>query len=167
MFRQSVQSLFSGLTNTTKFLNLPQHRCRTFAANPRQHSRPVRREYGHRSRPEFRDRLRSVSRQTRVSAGSLHRGVMAFSQLKFDTEMVRIVTSFLVGGAALAFRVSIGLGSRDIVRNLLAGFYVRRFFQLGKSLKIGGQRGIARGHCHAYHSGAGPSGHQFVKRNLP
>jgi small-conductance mechanosensitive channel len=71
-------------------------------------------------------------------------GVMAFSQLKFDTEMVRIVTSFLLGGAALAFGLSIGLGSRDIVRNFLAGFYVRRFLQLGKSLEIGGQRGILR-----------------------
>lgn len=71
-------------------------------------------------------------------------GVMAISQLKFDTEMVRIVTSFLLGGAALAFGVALGLGSRDIIRNFLAGFYARRFLQVGKNLEIAGQRGVLK-----------------------
>jgi len=67
--------------------------------------------------------------------------MMAISQLKIDTGMVRIVTSFILGGAALAFGIAFGLGTRDIVRNLVAGFYVRKFLEVGKRLEIGGQQG--------------------------
>jgi small-conductance mechanosensitive channel len=67
--------------------------------------------------------------------------MMAISQLKIDTGMVRIVTSFILGGAALAFGIAFGLGTRDVVRNLVAGFYVRKFLEVGKRLEIAGQRG--------------------------
>jgi hypothetical protein len=67
--------------------------------------------------------------------------MMAISQLKIDTGMVRIVTSFILGVAALAFGIAFGLGTRDIVRNLVAGFYVRKFLEVGKQLEIAGQQG--------------------------
>ena len=67
--------------------------------------------------------------------------MMAISQLKIDIGMVRIVTSFILGGAALAFGIAFGLGTRDIVRNLVAGFYVRKFLEIGKRLEIAGQQG--------------------------
>lgn len=54
--------------------------------------------------------------------------MMAIAQLKIDTEMVRIVTSFILGGAALAFGLSFGLGTRDVIRGMVAGFYVRANF---------------------------------------
>jgi hypothetical protein len=42
--------------------------------------------------------------------------VMAIGQLRFDTDMVRIVTICTLSGLALAFGISIGLGTRDITR---------------------------------------------------
>jgi hypothetical protein len=71
-------------------------------------------------------------------------GVMAISQLKFDTEMLRIVTSFVLAAAALAFGISFGLGSREITRNVLAGFYARKILQVGERLEIRGQTGVLR-----------------------
>jgi len=68
--------------------------------------------------------------------------MMAIAQLKIDTDIVRIVTSFVLGGAALAFGLSFGLGTRDIVRNVAAGFYVRKVLTMGKPLEIAGQQGV-------------------------
>ena len=67
--------------------------------------------------------------------------MMAVAQLKIDTEIVRIVTSFVLGGAALAFGLSFGFGTRDIVRNVAAGFYVRKVLTVGKPLELAGQQG--------------------------
>jgi len=67
---------------------------------------------------------------------------MAIAQLKIDTDIVRIVTSFVLGGAALAFGLSFGLGTRDIVRNVAAGFYARKVLEVGKPIQIGGQQGV-------------------------
>ncbi|HVT91601.1 MAG TPA: hypothetical protein VHD76_02060 [Bryobacteraceae bacterium] len=68
--------------------------------------------------------------------------MMAVSQLKIDTGIVRIVTSFVLGGAALAFGVSFGLGTRDVIRNITAGFYTRKFLQIGRTVEISGQEGV-------------------------
>jgi hypothetical protein len=70
--------------------------------------------------------------------------MMAIAQLKIDTEIVRIVTSFVLGGAALGFGLSFGLGTRDIVRNLAAGFYARKVLTIGKPLTLSGQQGTLR-----------------------
>jgi small-conductance mechanosensitive channel len=67
--------------------------------------------------------------------------MMAIGQLKIDTEMVRIVTSFVLGAAALGFGLAFGLGTRDIVKNLVTGFYTRKFLSVGRSLTIAGQAG--------------------------
>ena len=71
-------------------------------------------------------------------------GVMAIGQLRFDTDMVRIVTICTLSGLALAFGLSVGLGTRDITRNVLAGFYARKIFSPGDALEIRGQRGILK-----------------------
>ncbi len=68
--------------------------------------------------------------------------MMAIAQLKIDTEIVRIVTSLVLGGAALAFGLSFGLGTRDIVRNLAAGFYARKVLEVGKPLTLSGESGV-------------------------
>ncbi len=69
-------------------------------------------------------------------------GMMAFGQLKIDTEMVRIVTSFVLGAGALAFGLAFGLGTRDVVRNLVIGFYARKVLEIGKRVDIAGQSGV-------------------------
>ncbi len=70
--------------------------------------------------------------------------VMAVSQLKVDTEMLRLVTAIVLAAGALAFGISFGFGARDIVRNILAGFYARKFLQVGKPVEIAGQQGTLR-----------------------
>jgi small-conductance mechanosensitive channel len=71
-------------------------------------------------------------------------GVMAIAQLRFDTDMVRIVTICTLSGLALAFGVSVGLGTRDITRNVLAGFYARKIFRPGDPIEVRGHRGVLR-----------------------
>jgi hypothetical protein len=71
-------------------------------------------------------------------------GAMAIGQLEFDTAMVRIVAACIMGGFALAFALSIGLGTRELTRNVLAGFYARKLFRPGDVLEVRGQRGALR-----------------------
>lgn len=70
--------------------------------------------------------------------------MMAIAQLKIDTEIVRIVTSFILGGAALGFGLSFGLGTRDIVRNVAAGFYARKILVVGRPVELAGHKGVLR-----------------------
>jgi hypothetical protein len=70
--------------------------------------------------------------------------MMAIAQLKIDTDIVRIVTSLVLGGAALAFGLSFGLGTRDIIRNIAAGFYARKVLTVGKQMELAGQQGVLR-----------------------
>lgn len=71
-------------------------------------------------------------------------GIMALTQLKFDTDMIRLVTSFALAGVVLAFGLSFGLGARDVTRNILAGFYARKVLHVGQRVEISGQRGTLR-----------------------
>lgn len=50
--------------------------------------------------------------------------------------LTNIITIF-VAGLALAF----GVGARDVVRNILAGYYAREHFELGDTIKINGETG--------------------------
>ena len=68
--------------------------------------------------------------------------MMAIGQLKIDTQMVRIVTCFVLGAGALAFGLAFGLGTRDIVRALVVGFYTRKILEVGKRVDIDGQSGV-------------------------
>ena len=71
-------------------------------------------------------------------------GIMAMAQLKVDTEMIRLVSSFIMAGAAIAFGLSFGLGAREITRNVIAGFYARKLLEPGKALEVGEHRGTLR-----------------------
>jgi hypothetical protein len=68
-------------------------------------------------------------------------GIMAITQLQIDTEIIRVVTTAILAGMALAFGLTFGLGSRDMTRNILAGFYARKTFDIGKEIEIRGERG--------------------------
>lgn len=68
-------------------------------------------------------------------------GIMAISQLQIDTEIIRVVTAAVLAGMALAFGLTFGLGSRDLTRNILAGFYARKTFRIGEMMEIRGERG--------------------------
>jgi len=68
-------------------------------------------------------------------------GVMALGQLSIETDIIRIVTICMLSAIALAFGLSIGLGTRQITTNILAGFYARKVFRVGEELEIKGERG--------------------------
>ena len=70
--------------------------------------------------------------------------IIGISQLRIDTEVIRIVVACVLGGITLAFGLSFGLGTREITRNLIAGFYARKIFQPGDELEIKGERGVLR-----------------------
>jgi hypothetical protein len=50
----------------------------------------------------------------------------------------------------LAFAISFGFGTRDVIRNITAGFYTREFLRVGSRLEISGQQGVLTG-IHATH----------------
>lgn len=68
--------------------------------------------------------------------------IMALAQLRIDTEIVRLVTALSMAGAALAFGLCFGLGSRTLVSNILAGLYVKKLFAPGTEIEVGGRRGV-------------------------
>lgn len=68
--------------------------------------------------------------------------MIAMAQLRIHEEMIYIVTSLVLAAATLAFGIAFGLGTRDIVRNIVAGFYARKFLAIGKNLEIVGQSGV-------------------------
>jgi hypothetical protein len=90
--------------------------------------------------------------------------MMAISQLKIDTAMVRLVTSFILGTAALAFGLAFGLGTWNIVRNIVTGFYARQFLAIGKSLEIAGHTGIVTA-ITATHTVLNSEGHDIFVAN--
>ncbi len=71
-------------------------------------------------------------------------GIMALSQLKIHTDIIRLVTLCTLAGLALAFGLSFGLGTRDITRNIVAGFYARTIFRTGEEIEIRGERGVLK-----------------------
>jgi small-conductance mechanosensitive channel len=68
--------------------------------------------------------------------------IMAMAQLRIDTDIVRLVTALSMAGAALAFGLCFGLGSRNLVSNILAGLYVKRLFAPGTEVEVDGRRGV-------------------------
>jgi len=50
----------------------------------------------------------------------------------------------LLAGVALGFGLSFGLGSKDVTRNILAGFYARQIFRVGERVEIEGVEGILK-----------------------
>ncbi len=71
-------------------------------------------------------------------------GIMAIGQLQLDTEIIRLVTTAGLAGVGLAFGLSFGLGTRDITRNIVAGFYARKVLEIGEPVEINGERGVLR-----------------------
>ena len=71
--------------------------------------------------------------------------VMALGELEVQTILVRDLAVIVVAGGMLAFSLSFGLGSRDVTRNILAGFYVRRVFSVGDQVEVAGHKGTIIG----------------------
>ncbi len=68
-------------------------------------------------------------------------GIMALGQLQIETEIIRLFAAGVLAVVVLALGLSFGLGSREITKNLLAGFYARHLFDVGDPLEIRGVKG--------------------------
>lgn len=68
--------------------------------------------------------------------------VMAVNQLQIQTEAIWLMFGWVLAGLALGLGLAFGLGSREIVRNVLAGFYARQIFPIGKEVECGDERGV-------------------------
>ena len=68
--------------------------------------------------------------------------VMAVTQLKIETDIIKSVAIVLLSGVSLGLALSFGLGTRDITRNIMAGFYARKIFESGERIEIGGEEGV-------------------------
>lgn len=71
--------------------------------------------------------------------------IMAITQLGIDTEMIRTVVVIGLAGSALGLALTFGLGSREISRNLMAGFYLRKLYRVGEPIEVGDVRGTLTG----------------------
>jgi small-conductance mechanosensitive channel len=66
---------------------------------------------------------------------------LAIGQLQIETALLnRVIEITLIAvGAALA--ISLGFGTRDVARNVVAGVYARDSFKVGASITLGETRG--------------------------
>ena len=69
-------------------------------------------------------------------------GVVVLEQLGVDTQIVVTVITVSVAALMAGMGLSFALGSRDVVRSILAGHYLRQSLPAGTSIEVAGQRGV-------------------------
>jgi len=67
--------------------------------------------------------------------------VLALGQLGIQTDLLTIAASALVIATALALSLAFGIGSRDLARNIMAGYHARESFEEGQQLGLRGYTG--------------------------
>ena len=67
--------------------------------------------------------------------------ILAADQLGLNTTLLNDVLGNLLTVAGAGLALAFALGSRETVRNLLAGFYAKDLFEIGQMVEIDGYRG--------------------------
>ena len=67
--------------------------------------------------------------------------ILAADQLGLNTTLLNNVLGNLLTVAGAALALAFALGSREAVRNLLAGFYAKDLFEIGQTVEVDGYRG--------------------------
>lgn len=67
--------------------------------------------------------------------------IITLSQLNIAADILVLVVVTLLASLGIAFALSMGLGSVEIVKNLLAGYYLQRQLKPGTSIQVGNIRG--------------------------
>ncbi len=70
--------------------------------------------------------------------------VAAFEQLEIQFKLFEQVVLLAFGGLALGFGLALGLGGRDVVGGILAGYYVRQRMHSGDHVSVAGIEGTVR-----------------------
>jgi len=68
--------------------------------------------------------------------------VTALDQAGVNTQMITSNLTLIFGSLLLAFTVAFGLGSRKVIEKLLFGFYSRKNFEIGKTIKGANFEGV-------------------------
>ncbi|MEZ4983138.1 MAG: mechanosensitive ion channel [Saprospiraceae bacterium] len=68
-------------------------------------------------------------------------GVSALSQAGIDTDFIKSNLTVVLGGGVLAFAISYGLASKDIVGNFIASFYHKNKVKIGDVIAIDNIKG--------------------------
>lgn len=71
--------------------------------------------------------------------------ILALSQLGVNTTILMIAIAALLFGVSIAFALLVGLGGRDVAREIAAGRYVRRVLEVGDAINSGDFQGVVRG----------------------
>jgi hypothetical protein len=67
--------------------------------------------------------------------------IVALEQLGVPTDLLVTITTVLLGAFALSMGIAFALGARRLVEHILAGHYLRRSLQVGRSVAVRGRRG--------------------------
>ena len=67
---------------------------------------------------------------------------VAIGQLEIKTELLNTVIAIVLASLGLAAALALGLGSRDLVAQILAGIYVREIFEVGQVVQIDEVEGV-------------------------
>lgn len=68
-------------------------------------------------------------------------GTTALEQAGINTAIITANISIILGGILLAFAISFGFSSRELLTNALSSFYVKNTFSEGQTIKIDGMVG--------------------------
>jgi small-conductance mechanosensitive channel len=68
----------------------------------------------------------------------------AFQKISIQFELLNQAILIVLGGMALAFGLAVGLGGRDVVGGILAGYYLRQRLQAGDFVSVGTLEGRVR-----------------------
>lgn len=100
-----------------------------------------------------RDFIRSATSSLGISTGKILSTVVyyvlfimviltALEQAKVDTRLLSTNLLMFIGAILLAASISYGFASREVLSNILAGFFTKRSFQKGMVIEIDGVRGM-------------------------
>ena len=67
--------------------------------------------------------------------------ILALGQLGIQTNLLTIAASALVIAVTLALALAFGFGSRDLARNIMAGYHAKETFEEGQQISIRGHSG--------------------------
>jgi uncharacterized membrane protein len=72
-------------------------------------------------------------------------GLTSLDQAGMQTEIIKDYLKLILSAFLFAFAVALGLGSRDVVKRLLYGFYSRKNIEIGDHIEFNNTKGIVIG----------------------
>ena len=68
--------------------------------------------------------------------------ITALDQAGVDTSVIKSHLMLIIGSVLAAFTIAFGLGSRDIIKRLLFGYYSRKNFEIGQTIQFEEVEGV-------------------------